>query len=77
MIDNLLQRSDSESQGKAQPSWKPIPKYVEEVSSVLAGVSLLLDYQYLYARIQERSDMGKFQASIDQRGGPLNIIPWD
>jgi hypothetical protein len=44
--------------------WRPIPRAADALSSVLASVSPLLDDQALYERLQTRSDLGKFQASI-------------
>jgi hypothetical protein len=64
MINNLLQRSDADSEEKVQPSWIPIPKAADEVSSMLGGVLPLLDDQALYECLQARSDLGKFQAAI-------------
>jgi hypothetical protein len=63
VIDNLLQRSDDENE-KVQPCWQPIPKPADEVSSVLAGISPLLNDEALYERLQARSELGKFQVSI-------------
>jgi hypothetical protein len=63
-INNLLQRSDADSEEKVQPCWRPIPWAADEASSVLARVLPLLDNQALYERLQARPDLGKFQASI-------------
>jgi hypothetical protein len=58
-------RTYVDSEEKVQPCWKAIPRAADEVSSVLASVlSPLLDDQALYERLQARSDLGKFQASI-------------
>ena len=43
MIYNILQSSDADSEGKVQLCCRPIPKYADEESSVLNGVSPLLD----------------------------------
>ena len=53
MIDNLLQGSDADSEGKVQPYWRPIPKFADHVSRVMAGVLPLLDFQDPYKRLQE------------------------
>jgi hypothetical protein len=63
-IDELLQRSDKDSEEIVHPCWKPIPKAGDQVSSVLAGISPILDDQTLYERMQARSNLGKFQVSI-------------
>jgi hypothetical protein len=63
-IDALLQRSDDEIEEKVQPCWKPIPRQADEISSVLAGISPILNDQALYERLKARSDLGKFKASI-------------
>jgi hypothetical protein len=64
IIDDLLQRSNADSEEKVHPRWKPVPLAANEVSSVLAGISPLLDDQALYERLQARSDLGKFKVSI-------------
>jgi hypothetical protein len=65
MIDNLLKRSVADlGEEPVYPRWRPIPQKVDEVSSVMAGVSPLLDNKALYERLQARSDLGKFQVSI-------------
>lgn len=51
MIYNILQSSDADSGGKVQPCWRPIPKAVDEVSSVLVVLLPLLDDQALYERL--------------------------
>ena len=63
-IDELLQRSDKDSEEIVHPCWKPIPRAGDQVSSVLAGISPILDDQTLYERMQARSNLGKFQVSI-------------
>jgi hypothetical protein len=65
MINNIFQRNDDVSpEEKVHPCWKPIPRAADEVSSVLAGISPILDDQALYERLQARLDLGRFQVSI-------------
>jgi hypothetical protein len=64
LIDDLLQRSDADTEEKVHPRWQPIPPEANEVSSVLAGITPLLDDQALYERLQARLDLGKFKASF-------------
>ena len=52
MIDVLLWRSDADFEEKVQPCWRPIPRAADEVSSVLASISPLLDDEALYERLQ-------------------------
>ena len=63
-IDSVLQRSNSASEEKVQPCWKHIPRAIDEVSSVLAAVSPILNDETLYQRLQDRADLGRFQMSI-------------
>jgi hypothetical protein len=63
-IDSVLQRRHKTSEEKIQPLWQPIPRAIDEVSSVLAGVSPILNDEMLYQRMQDRADLGRFQMSI-------------
>jgi hypothetical protein len=54
------------------PYWKPFSRAADEISSVLASVSPILDDQTLYGRLAARADLGRFKASIgstDALGG--------
>ena len=64
MIYNLLQISDVDSEGRVQPCWRPIPKAVDELSSVLSGVSPLFYDPAIYNCLNVGLDLGGFQASI-------------
>jgi hypothetical protein len=73
VIDSVLQRSHSASEEKVQPCWQPIPRELDQVSSVLAEVSPTLNDETLYQLMQERADLGRFQMSIgstDSRTDP-------
>ena len=72
-MDIKLQRSDTDSEGKVQLCWIPIPNSADEVSSVLDGVLPLLDDQALYERLQARFDLGKFKAYIGSTYASGNI----
>ncbi len=63
-IDSILQRSQrshNETEEKVQPCWQPIPRAVDEVSSVLAAVSPVLNDETLYELLKERADLGNFK----------------
>ena len=64
VINELLVRSSNDSEEKVLPCWKQVPSEADEVSSVLAGISPILNDQHLYQRLQQRSDMGRFGMSI-------------
>lgn len=55
----------------------PVPGAASEISSVLAGVSPLLDDAALYKRLAARSDLGKFQASIGSTDVTSSPYVWD
>jgi hypothetical protein len=72
-IDAILQKSDGASGEAPQHSWKCIPCDSDQVSSVLARVSPILDARVLYQHLQARSDLGKFQTSIGSTDASNNI----
>jgi hypothetical protein len=63
-IDTVLQRSHSASEEKILPCWKHIPGAADELSSVLAAVSPILNDETLYEMLQNRADLGRFQMSM-------------
>ena len=72
-IDTVLERNvASHDKNAAHPCWQPIPRAANEVSSILASVSPILDDQVLYEHLAVRADLRKFKASIgstDVSGG--------
>jgi hypothetical protein len=62
-IDQVLDNSDV-SEEKLLPSYKPIPRAADEISSVLASISPIFDDVSLYEHMSARSEVGKFKASI-------------
>jgi hypothetical protein len=64
LIDSVLQRSHSASEEKVQPCWQPIPRAIDQVSSILAAVSPTLNDETIYELLQERANLGRFQMSI-------------
>jgi hypothetical protein len=61
VIDGICQERNEIN---VQPGWKPIPRAADEVASILGNVSPLLNDQALHARLQARSEIGKFQIAI-------------
>jgi hypothetical protein len=76
-IDTVLEGNVASHDGNvAHPCWQPIPRVADEVSSILASVSPILDNQILYGCLAARADLGKFKASIgstDISGGEYLI----
>jgi hypothetical protein len=64
-IDIVLEGNvASHDENAAHPCWQPIPRAADEVSSILASVSPILDNQVLYGRLAARANLGNFQVSI-------------
>ena len=64
-IDTVIKGNvASHDDNAAHPCWQPAPRAADEVSSILASVSPILDNQVLYGRLATRADLGKFNASI-------------
>ncbi len=61
-IDRVMESNDAYD--KPHPSYNHIPRAADQVSSILAGISPLLDDQTLYARMEARANLGKFQSAI-------------
>ena len=62
----------SHDENAAHPCWQSIPRAADEVSSILASVSPILDDQVLYGRLAASADLGKFKVligSTDVLGG--------
>ena len=55
---------------KVAPMYQPIPRGADEIASVFAGVSPILDDVTLYERLSARSELGKFTASIGSTDAP-------
>ena len=76
-IDTVLEGNvTSHDENAAHPYWQPIFRAADEVSSILASVSPILDDQVLYRRLAARADLGKFKAligSTDVSGGKYLI----
>jgi hypothetical protein len=71
-IDTVLEANGATHDEEVHPCWKPIPRAADEISSVLASVSPILEDQTLYGRLAARADLGRFKASIgstDALGG--------
>jgi hypothetical protein len=62
-IDLVMETVEEDSE-KPHPCYQHVPCAADQVSSVLASVSTLLDDQILYEWMAERASLGKFQASI-------------
>ncbi len=71
-IDSVLDDSDV-SEEKVLPTYQPIPRAADEISSVLASVSPIYDDATLYERLSARSDVGKFKASIGSTDAPNTV----
>jgi hypothetical protein len=72
-IDTVIEGNvASHDENAAHPCWQPISRAADEVSSILASVSPILDDQVLYEHLAVRADLRKFKASIgstDVSGG--------
>jgi hypothetical protein len=64
-IDSVFEGSCAAFDEKVHPCWQPIPSAADQIASVMAGVSPILDDQVLYGRLSAKADLGKFKASID------------
>jgi hypothetical protein len=62
-IDLLMETMNEELQ-HPHPCYEPVPQEADQISSILASVSPILNDQTLYSRMAERANLGRFQASI-------------
>jgi hypothetical protein len=62
-IDLVMETMDEEYE-QPHPCYEHVPREADQVSSILASVSPILNDQTLYSRMAERANLGKFQASI-------------
>jgi hypothetical protein len=62
-IDLVMETMNEEWQ-HAHPCYEHVPQEADQISSILASVSPILNDQTLYSRMAERANLGKFQASI-------------
>jgi hypothetical protein len=69
MIDHVLDAANA-SEEKVERSYQPIPHAADEISSILAEVSPLLDDVALYGRLAARSVIGKFKVPIGSTDVP-------
>lgn len=61
----LVERSELENKGKRpEPCYQHVPAEADQVSSVLAEVSPLLNDRVLYDRMKVQSDIGMFKTAI-------------
>ena len=63
-IDGNLERSFVASSEVVQPLYPEIPKPLDQVSSVLAGVDPCLNDEVLYQRLEARAQLGDFMMSV-------------
>jgi hypothetical protein len=68
-IDTVLQRSLDASEEEVKPCWQHIPREADEVSSIWAAVSPILNDETLYEMLKDRADLGRFQVSIGSTDG--------
>ena len=68
-IDRVLDDLDVLEE-KVAPQYQPIPRAADEISSILASVSPILDDATLYERLAVRSAIGKFKTSIGSTDAP-------
>jgi hypothetical protein len=62
-IDLVMETVDEDSE-KPHPCYEHVPCAADQVSSILASVSTILQEQILYERMAERANLGKCQATI-------------
>jgi hypothetical protein len=62
-IDLVMETMDDEWK-RPHPYYEQVPREADQISSILASVSPILNNQTLYSRMAERANLGRFQASI-------------
>jgi hypothetical protein len=72
-IDHVLDNFDV-SEEPVAPCYQSVPRAADEISSILAEVSPLLDDTVMYERLEARSELGKFKASIGSTDAPSNAF---
>ena len=70
LVDRILERDESDDEEDVHPKYQRIPKEANEVSSVLVGISPVLDDCALYERMKQRAEIGRFQMSIGSTIAP-------
>ena len=68
--DLVMETVDKDSEKPHPCCYQHVPCASDQVSSVLASVSTILNDHILYERMAERASLGKFQASI----GSTNVM---
>ncbi len=68
-VDRVFETEDVLEE-KVVPRYHPIPRGADEISSVLAGISPILDDVALYECLSARLELGKFKASIGSTDAP-------
>jgi hypothetical protein len=63
-INRVMGTTTNDDYDKPHPSYNHIPHAADQVSSILAGISPLLDDQTLYVKMEARANLGKFQSAI-------------
>ena len=61
---NLVMETMNEGLEVPHPCYEHVPQEADQISSILASVSPVLNDQTLYSRMAERANLGRFQASI-------------
>ena len=62
-IDKVFEGYSSDYDG-TKPQFQSVPREADEVSSVLAGVNPILNDEFLYARMSQQAELGRFKTSI-------------
>jgi hypothetical protein len=63
-IDTVMESTVEDDIERPHPCYQHVPQEADQVSSILASISPILNDQTLYDRMAERANLGKFQASI-------------
>jgi hypothetical protein len=62
-IDSVMETM-GEMYDRPHPCYESVPREADQIASILASVSPILNDQTLYDRMAEQASLGKFQASI-------------
>ena len=67
-VETLIDASN-QYDGRPRIFFTPFPRKVDQVSSVMASISVTLDNSLIYYSLRYRADMGKFMYSIRSTNG--------
>jgi hypothetical protein len=65
---------DGDRDERPQPQYQSVPEHIDEVGSILAGVSNVLNDQTLYAKLKERADLGTFSMNVGSTNSDPSVF---